>query len=158
MPLLVSAFSGAMWGGVAYVLGSVPMGSIIWGGIFVSPLIGLAAGTISKNFDRPNGWLRALIALVSLYVAAALFGIGAGLFDLLARTNSGPWGSRIPSAVVIQSVLGVLWGLTFTGYFVILWPLAYLNHALVATFWRDANTADSRAKRCSRRPAHARLG
>ena len=38
---------------------------------------------------------------------------------------------RIPHGVMLQAVLAVLWGLTFTGYFVVLWPLAYLNHSLL---------------------------
>jgi hypothetical protein len=76
---------------------------------------------------------RALLALVSLYVAAAFFGVAIGLYDVLAGVNSGSGHARIPSAVVIQSVLAVLWGLTFTGYVLILWPLAYLNHVFLAT-------------------------
>jgi len=32
---------------------------------------------------------------------------------------------------VIQTVLGVWWGITFAGYLPLLWPIAYLTHALL---------------------------
>ena len=71
----------------------------------------------------------AFASLVGLYVAVSLFGLAVGVYDLA----TGDIEHRIASAVVIQAVLGVLWGVTFTGYVVILWPLAYLNHILL---WR----------------------
>jgi hypothetical protein len=30
--------------------------------------------------------------------------------------------------VVLESILPVLWGLTISGYWIVLWPLAYANH------------------------------
>ena len=138
MPLLVSALSGVLWAGVAYALGARAMGWIIWGGIAAAPLIGVAAGPVSRGFDRQRWLWRVVTALVSLYVATALFGLAAGLFDIVVGTNSGPGWSRIPSAVVLQSMVGFLCGLTVTGYFLVLWPLAYLTHTVVARFWRDS--------------------
>ncbi len=44
-------------------------------------------------------------------------------------------------AAGIDPVRGVLLGLTFTGYFLVLWPLSYLNHALVARAWNAARVA-----------------
>jgi len=134
-PILVSAASGCIWAGVAFVLGSPAMGWIVWGGVTAAPLIGALAGLMSRGFDRRAWFVQILLALISLYAAAALFGFASGVFDLLAGTNSGPGSRRIPSAVIIQSVLGVWWGLTFTGYVLALWPLAYLNHLFVAKYW-----------------------
>jgi len=37
------------------------------------------------------------------------------------------WGG----VLVIQTVVGVWWGSTFTGYLPLLWPLAYLTHTLL---------------------------
>ena len=129
----ISLACGFAWGGIAYVLGSGALDRLIWGGVLVSPLIGLAIGRVAA-WLRPSSWLgsklgRAFASVVGLYAAVSLFGLAVGVYDLA----TGDIRNRIASAVVIQAVLGVLWGATFTGYFVILWPLAYLNHALL---WR----------------------
>jgi len=36
--------------------------------------------------------------------------------------------------VLVQGVFTTLWGLTFTEYVWVWWPLAYLNHPLVGRF------------------------
>jgi hypothetical protein len=134
-----SFISGCVWGGIAYLLGG-PLDRLVWGGIVVSPLIGLAVGRAaaclrpSSNPAKLGSRLgsklgRAFVSLAGLYIAASLFGLAVGVYDLATGDSE----HRIASAVVIQSVLGVLWGVTFTGYVVILWPLAYLNHTLL---WR----------------------
>jgi len=68
---------------------------------------------------------------------ALIFGLGMGLYDLLTGANPGKGSHRIPSAVVIQAVIGTLWGLTFTGYFVVLWPLSYMNHEMLSSAWKE---------------------
>ncbi|MGH9786971.1 MAG: hypothetical protein ACRD88_22605 [Terriglobia bacterium] len=128
-----SLASGCVWGGIAYLLGSGALERLVWGGILVSPLIGLAIGRVAA-WLRPSSRLgsklgRAFASLVGLYVAVSLFGLAVGVYDLA----TGDIEHRIASAVVIQAMLGVLWGVTFTGYVIILWPLAYLNHILL---WR----------------------
>jgi hypothetical protein len=133
--ILVSLASGLFWAVVAIVLGR-PMAKIVWGGIILAPFIALAAGFASRFFPSAGTLRRALFSLVSLYVAAALFGLGVGVYDLL--TGPGP---RIPSAVVIQAMLATLWGLTFTGYFAILWPLSYVNHSMVLRAWDRKSTS-----------------
>jgi hypothetical protein len=125
--VLFSLLSGALWGGLAYVLGAAYMEKIIWGGVFASPLIGLVVGLLFRWTLGLGRWARVLGALLSLYFAATLFGLAVGLYDINRDSLH-----RIPSAVVLQAVAGVLWGITFTGYVVILWPLAYLNHRLLA--------------------------
>jgi hypothetical protein len=124
----LSLASGVVWGGIALGLGYGWMHQRVWGGVLVAPLIGLAVGIAARGFDRRPGWLRALHALAALYIAAALFGLAVGVADLVLLDAPG----RRPFAVVLQSVHAVLWGLTFTGYVLLLGPLSYANHALVA--------------------------
>jgi hypothetical protein len=126
--VLLSLASGVVWGAIALGLGYSWMQQRVWGGVLVAPLIGLAVGIAARGFDRRPGWLRALHALAALYLAAALFGLAVGVADLVLLDAPG----RRPIAVVLQSVQGVLWGLTFTGYVLLLGPLSYANHALVA--------------------------
>jgi hypothetical protein len=133
--VLVSVASGTGWAAVALLLGR-PMAHIIWGGIVLAPLIGLAAGFASRYFPARGIVRRSVFSLASLYVAAALFGVGMGAYDLWTGPNFAQGSQRIPSAVVIQAMLATLWGLTFTGYVFILWPLSYANHSLVSKIWR----------------------
>ena len=39
--------------------------------------------------------------------------------------------NRVPEAVVLQSVFGFLYGLTFSEYVLLFWPLAYINQWLL---------------------------
>jgi hypothetical protein len=121
---LLSIASGGVWGGIAWWLGHDAFGRVIWGGVIASPLIGLFMGWASKRYQRDSTLARVGASLVGLYVAATLFGLAVGVFDLLIGEN------RIVLEVILQSVIAVLWGLTLMGYFVILWPLAYLNQAM----------------------------
>jgi hypothetical protein len=138
---LLSLFSGCVWGGIAYLLGYGALGRLIWGGILASPLIGLAAGRTAL-WLRPSSWLgsklgRAFASLVGLYVAASLFALAVGVFDWM----TGDTQHRMAGAVVMQSIIGVLWGVTFA-YLVFLWPLAYLNHLLLWRFLSDELETD----------------
>ena len=142
--ILLSLASGAVWAGIATVLGE-PMHPIILGGVLLAPFIGLAAGLSSAIFPAEGRLGKALFSLVSLYTAAAIFGLGMGLYDLVTGQNSGDGWRRIPSAVVIQAAIATLWGLTFTGYFIVLWPLAYVNHAILAHAWEDRDPSDQTA-------------
>ena len=91
---------------------------IIWGGILASPLIGLVAGLLYLPAYRFPVVGRVLFALLTLYVSAAFFGLAVGLYDA-ARDIPG----RIEQAVVLQAINATLWGVTFTGYVLILWPI-----------------------------------
>jgi hypothetical protein len=121
---VLSVVSGCVWGGIAWWLGHDAFGRAIWGGVIASPLIGLLMGLTSRRFQGQSTLGRAGRALIGLYVAAMLFGLAVGVFDLLTGEN------RIALEVILQSVIAVLWGLTLMGYFVLLWPLAYLNQAM----------------------------
>jgi len=137
--ILLSAASGTVWAGIAVLLGWPMFSGIVWGGVAVAPLIGVLVGCGAARF--PTGLLpRALFSLLSLYVAAALFGAGMGAADLLVGQNSGPGWRTIPSAVILQNVAATLWGITFTGYLFLLWPLSYANHHLLSQAWGAAKS------------------
>ena len=73
------------------------------------------------------------MALVTLYATAVLFGLVMGVVDAVTETNP----NVIKSAVVIEWVLLTLYGVTFTGYIVLLWPLAFANHWLLGRAWKS---------------------
>jgi hypothetical protein len=120
------ALLGTCWGLLAALLGGRAIGPPILYGVFASPLIGLAVGRIlHPRFVGSPGVYRALIAFVSLYAGAVLFGLAVGIGELVAGR-----GARGLEAVW-QGVAAVLYG---TSLFVIaLWPLAYLTHVLMMT-------------------------
>ena len=122
--LWLAALSGCVWGAIAVVLSGSTFVDEIWGGVFGAPLIGIAIGLVAYRTGPWSPRWRVPLSLLTLYLAATLWGLCIGIVDalLLGAPND------IPSAVVIQTVLAVLWGLTFSGYVVVLWPLAYLNH------------------------------
>ncbi len=122
----LSALSGALWGLLAYALGARAIGPTVWGGVLASPLIGLAAAWIYLPFYARSRRLRWFGALLTLFATAALFGLAIGVYEA-AR----PLAGRITHAVIVQSILGVLWGLTISAYWLFLWPLAYANHWLL---------------------------
>jgi hypothetical protein len=136
-PILLSAVSGCAWAWIAVVLLDRAPAWPVWGGVLASPLIGVLAGMLSRRFDQRRLPAQTLLALTSLYCAAAWFGAATGLTETVSGVSAGPGPHRMPGAVMVESVLAMLWGLTLTGYVVFLWPLAWVNHLLVARFWSD---------------------
>jgi hypothetical protein len=135
LPRLFSALSGCVWAGIVWILLDQRINVGIAGGILASPLIGLAMGSFSKRFRERPFLTRATIAFLSLYLAAALFGTVGGFADAAFGL-----GRSATVSLIIEWVWAFLMGLTFTGYFLILWPLAYLNHSLIGwTFCRRAS-------------------
>jgi hypothetical protein len=126
------SIAGALWGGFAYLLGVRAFGRPIWGGVLAGPIIGLVVGGVTQaRFERQAGIRRALLALVSLYLGAALFGVAVGIADWRALTA----GSPNPLRALATEVLAVWWGVTLTGFLLFLWPLAYGTHWILA--WRE---------------------
>jgi len=129
--LLWSAAAGAAWGGLALLLGGKAFGAAIWSGVLASPVIGAATGhLIHPRFEGSAGVRRWLWAVGSLYLGAILFGLAIGAGEELARGGPG----HQAGAALAESVLAVLWGVTATGFFLILAPLAYATHWLLE--WR----------------------
>ena len=115
-------FAGAAWGIVAYLLAAKAFGPVIWGGVLAAPLIGLPVGrALHPWFERVEGYRRGLVALASVYAGAIAFGLAVGLYDLVRGGTS-----RVALEVVLQAVLGTLWGATL--FIIALWPLAYGTH------------------------------
>ncbi len=114
--------AGTAWGAFAWLLGARAIGPSVWGGVIASPFIGVGlAGLVHPRFLGAEGWFRGFWALVSVYLGATGFSLACGIFGFL-RSNGG----RIE--VLFEPVIGVLWGVTMTGYLLFLWPLAYLTH------------------------------
>lgn len=130
--LVFAALSGCVWAGIALVLGAEAMGPIVWGGVFASPLIGVMAAYIFRFARTWTLVARIGFAVITLYLAVAAFGLAAGLYDALVRDLP----NRIGWAVVVQAILASLWGITFTGFVLFLWPLSFLNHSLVCRWGR----------------------
>lgn len=123
----MSILSGCAWAIIAYLLSFGAFGSIVIGGLIVSPLIGLVIGFLYLPAYKLSKIGQVLLSLATLYLAATLFGLAVGAYDAFWRNIP----NRILSQVVIQSILATLWGITFTGYVVLLWPLSFINHRLL---------------------------
>ncbi|MGQ0720789.1 MAG: MOSC domain-containing protein [Candidatus Eiseniibacteriota bacterium] len=94
--------------------------------MIASPLIGVAVG-VGFRWTRGLGTApRVLASLLSLCVAATLFGLAVGLFDLASGAPR-----RVVSEVILQPVPAVLWAVTIGGFFLFLWPMSYASHALL---------------------------
>jgi hypothetical protein len=133
--IVASLLSSACWSGIAIWLAQrAYIGPELRGGLLVAPLIGIAAGYASLRFAEESVSMRVVFSLLSLYAAATLFGLGMGAFDLAFGNHdlSGWYGPGVLLAPAGQ----VLFGITFMGFALALWPLAYANHALVARLAR----------------------
>jgi hypothetical protein len=122
----LSAASGLVWALIAWFIGYRAFGDRIWGGIIIAPLIGILIGRLSWPMRNKPRWVQIAGSLFDLYVAASCFAIGMALFSAVLGPRSVKF-----SAAPIELVLAVLWGLTFGGYALVLWPLSFFNHRLV---------------------------
>ena len=103
-------FAGLGWAAVAYLFGARTFGAAIWAGLLAAPLIGVAVGWLTQiGFENATGVRRGLVALISLYLGAVLFGLAIGIARLFVGG-----GARLE--VLVEPLLGVLWGITFTGF------------------------------------------
>ncbi len=117
-----------MWGAVAFFFGHKALGPGVWGGVLVSPAIGLLVGFLSWPVRQSPPKAKAFISLALVYLSAILFGLAAGLGTMIIRF--GPHG--IHWSVMAEMVFIVLWGTTMTGFFILFWPMSYFNLWLVA--------------------------
>jgi hypothetical protein len=122
----LSAVSGFGWALIACFIGYRAFGYRIAGGIIIAPLIGVVIGHLSSPLQNKPRWVQIAGSLVYLHVAAACFAVGMAFFTPVL----GPRNVRFPAALM-EHVLAVLWGLTFGGYALVLWPLSFFNHRLV---------------------------
>jgi hypothetical protein len=124
--LILAAASGIAWGAIGHVLVAGSFPEAARGGLYASPLIGVIIGITFKRAGRLQLAGKVFVSLLSLYLAVSLFGLAVGVYDAFRGLPN-----RILSAVIIQAILAYLWGLTFFGWVIILWPLAFLNHSLL---------------------------
>jgi len=99
---------------------------IVLGGMLASPLIGLLIGFIFLPAYKLPKFVQFALSLITLYLAVAMFGVAVGLYDASRNIPN-----RIATAVILQSIIAAVMGVTFTGYMLVLWPLAFLNHRLL---------------------------
>jgi hypothetical protein len=121
-----AALSGLLWAILAYSVAHEVLGVAIWGGVLSSPLIGIVVGRLFHPFEysKPRFLLG---SLASLYVAVGLFGLATGMTGWMLNESpkqSGP-------ALVVQTLLGCVGGITLTGFVLAFWPLSALNHWLL---------------------------
>jgi len=125
--------AGALWGGLAWLIGRRAIGAPIWGGVLAAPVIGVIVGLLLQGpFERQAGARRALVALASVYLGATLFGVAIGIADWRVLTA----GTVHPLESLAEAVLAVWWGITLTGFLLFLWPLAYGTHWILE--WRGS--------------------
>lgn len=122
---VLCALSGCIWAGIAWLIGR-DFGWYLWGGVAASPLIGVIVGAIYRSAYKLSTTKRVWFSLLTLYAAVTLFGLAIAGFDLAFGDPA-----RGHMEGVLQTVLAVWWGVTLTGYVVVLWPLSYLNHWLL---------------------------
>lgn len=137
-PAIVSAISGLAWGLLGAYLTRKVAGPHSW---FAAPggiVIGLVVFWISRWTYRKPFWVLVPTAILSTFIAVAVFGFCLGVADLIRDMPN-----RIGWAVVVQSMNACLWGLFFVPLYWSLFLLAFGNHALVRHFWRiDGDISD----------------
>lgn len=119
--LACSFLSGAVWGGIAYFLGREGLGSSIWAGVVLAPVIGVVVGIVTYPTYRWPIWLQVFASLFTLYASATAFGLILGVYEVSRWQGVG---DRF--APMIELTLGTLYGTTM--FVPLLWPLAFLNH------------------------------
>src|SRR5215471_15764760 len=123
--IVVSALSGLIWGVIVLFILEPQARATLGAGVAFAPVIGITMGLVSMIFKDVDVLPLAAISLVSLYLAAALFGAGSALIFGIGRHSLHD---------VMSMTLLLPWAMTMGGYVFWMWPLTYLNHHLVAKF------------------------
>ena len=120
---IVSAILGACWALVACLAGEFRMSPPVWASVTASPFIGILMGHVGARFWRTAPPRRVAIALLTLYLATALFGFAA---DVRMWIDG-----AAPRRFFMENAYILVWGVTWSGWVIFFWPLAYLSHTLV---------------------------
>ena len=128
----LSVLSGCIWAAIAYVLSFGAFGPNIVGGLLASPLIGLLIGILYRPAYKFPKVGQVFLSLASLYLAVGMFGLAAGFYDACWRAIP----NRSISEVILQMMIAAVIGITFTGFVLLLWPLAFFNHRLLSRAYR----------------------
>jgi len=127
---VLAIISGVLWWLLSLLMGAKGMG--ILGSHWI---VGLAAGVITGTavtaisvpvYKRLSPKHLYWYSPLSVYVAVAVYVMAVSICRLVVgdfRPNEIPW------AAGLQTILGMLWGITFSSlHLVVLQGLAYLNH------------------------------
>ena len=120
---LVSAVSGGLWALLAWAVGRAWLSPSIWFGVAVSPIIGVFIGRLAWQWRGVSLLSQVVLSLVLLYLAVATFGLATGIGR--AMTHLSPDIRR--GAVILETIVGVLYWLTLSGAVAVLWPATWLN-------------------------------
>lgn len=131
MPLIVALISGVLWGLLgSYVTHSI-YGSLSWVAAPSGALIGYVVYRLCQRFYAKPIWALVPVAILSTFLAMALFGLTLGLVDLARGIPN-----RVAWAVIVQGMGVCLWGLLFMPFLWLLFPLSFGNHALIRFLWQ----------------------
>jgi hypothetical protein len=159
-PLFWSLASGFVWigaaSGIAYAVSpihSTPLDAagIFAGGIVAAPVIGLLVGHIARRFLYLSHHQRFWVALADLYLATYLFLLATGVGHVVKGWIAGSYVESLQRLLVVDPLLGTIFGLTYTGFVVVLLPLSYFNHVLIGKAWEDTAGLTA-AEQAERRP------
>jgi hypothetical protein len=140
-----SLISGCVWAAIglaiAWLVSPVspvrtPLGEVprtFGGGLVAAPVIGVLIGRMSRNFLAFRRPTRLAIALANVYLASLLFLMAVNLPRLFEGHVARP---RVFSALISGPIFGAIFGLTYTGFVLVLWPLSYANHSLIGRAWK----------------------
>lgn len=105
----------------------------------IAPFIGMAMGLCRRLFRDAGFAGRIGISLVTLYVAAFLFMVTA----LLTAFAAGELHRASLSKVLFDSWNLAIAGLTWTGFVVVLGPVAFLNHLWISRIGHGGAAIDA---------------
>jgi hypothetical protein len=146
-PFFWSLTSGCVWIGVASAIAysvspiySTPLDVVkaLAGGIVAAPAIGLLVGHIARRFSYLSRTQRFGVSLADLYLATYLFLLAIGIGNVV-RGWIKPYDlETLQRQLIFDPLLGTIFGLTYTGFVVVLLPLSYFNHVLIGQAWNRA--------------------
>ena len=130
-PLIASLLSGLAWGIAGSLLTKDAFGVYSWYAAPSGAFIGITVYLLGSRSYRRSSWNLIPVAIISTFIAAALFGIALGIVDL-ARGIPG----RIGWAVVVQAMNACMMSLVIFPIYWLLFPVAFANHALIRRLFK----------------------
>ena len=147
-PFFWSVGSGLVWIGVASAVtyAIYPTGfstrhfaGMFAGGVVAAPVIGLLIGYIARWFSDLDRMWCFWMALGNLYLATYLFLLASGIGHVVSEWITHRHLQTVQRQLVVDPFAGALFGLTYTGFVLVLLPLSYWNHALIGKAWRETS-------------------
>ncbi len=118
---LLSFLSGVVWAGLALGIAKAFDIFVPWGGIAMSPAIGILVGALSRPVFKRSTAVRIGFSIATLYIATILFGLCTGLFaeplDESWLINLRTWSLVFPGLVTLTPVLWLLFPVAIANHF-----------------------------------------